>query len=124
MGESVTLTATPDNGYYFAGWSGDLAGATNPAVITMDSNKIITATFSEQLPGLLNEDFEMYAPSANPNDWLDTTANNSMVEDDLLFTVADVAGDLAFSTNSTQKQHSFTLSRRRFRLSHQLHLYR
>ena len=41
----VTLTATPDAGGYFAGWSGDLSGGANPASLTMDANKIVTATF-------------------------------------------------------------------------------
>ena len=42
----VTLTATPADGYTFAGWSGDLKGAANPATITITGNKSVTATFS------------------------------------------------------------------------------
>lgn len=41
----VSLTATPGTGYYFGGWSGDLDGTTNPATVTMDNNKSITANF-------------------------------------------------------------------------------
>ncbi len=48
-GDVVTLTATPDAGWSFAGWNGDLSGMTNPAALTMDENKVVTATFS-QLP--------------------------------------------------------------------------
>jgi uncharacterized repeat protein (TIGR02543 family) len=44
-GAMVTLTATPDAGYQFSGWSGDLTGAANPATITMNADKNITATF-------------------------------------------------------------------------------
>jgi hypothetical protein len=44
-GTVVTLTAIPDTNWYFAGWSGDLSGATNPAPVTMDANKVVTATF-------------------------------------------------------------------------------
>ena len=44
-GEEVQLTATPDPGWIFSEWSGDVTGSVNPATITMDSNKIITATF-------------------------------------------------------------------------------
>ena len=44
----VTLTATPDSGYVFAGWSGDLSGLANPDSMVMDSNKTVTATFTEQ----------------------------------------------------------------------------
>ncbi len=41
----VTLTATPNTGYVFDHWSGDLTGTTNPANITMNSDKNITANF-------------------------------------------------------------------------------
>lgn len=44
-GTQVTLTAKPNAGYVFSEWSGDLAGTDNPAKITMDANKIITAKF-------------------------------------------------------------------------------
>jgi uncharacterized repeat protein (TIGR02543 family) len=46
VGTEVTLTATPDAGYQFSGWSGDLTGSTNPATITMNSHKNVTATFT------------------------------------------------------------------------------
>jgi hypothetical protein len=48
VGATVQLTAIPDAGFQFSGWSGDLspAGATNPATITMDGNKNVTATFT------------------------------------------------------------------------------
>ena len=49
-GTLVTLTAIPDPGYEFSGWSGDLTGASNPASITLDANKIITASFTEIPP--------------------------------------------------------------------------
>ncbi len=45
-GTVVTVTANPDNGQQFDGWSGDLSGTTNPTTITMSSNRSITAAFS------------------------------------------------------------------------------
>jgi pectate lyase len=45
-GTVVTLTATPASGFQFAGWSGDLTGSANPATITMNANKTVTATFT------------------------------------------------------------------------------
>jgi uncharacterized repeat protein (TIGR02543 family) len=47
-GTQVTLTATANSGYVFSSWSGDLSGTTNPATITMDSNKTVTAVFTQQ----------------------------------------------------------------------------
>lgn len=44
-GAVVKLTAVPNAGYLFTGWTGDAAGLTNPLNISMTSNKKITATF-------------------------------------------------------------------------------
>jgi hypothetical protein len=43
-GTVVTLTATPDAGQHFQGWSGDCAGA-GTCQLTMNANKSVTATF-------------------------------------------------------------------------------
>ena len=44
-GTEVSVTATPDSGHEFSGWSDDASGTTNPITITMDSYKSITANF-------------------------------------------------------------------------------
>jgi hypothetical protein len=44
-GDLVTLTARADTDWVFIKWSGDISSSTNPVQITMDGNKIITATF-------------------------------------------------------------------------------
>jgi uncharacterized repeat protein (TIGR02543 family) len=49
-GTVVTVTATPDSGWKFDNWSGDLSGSTNPTTITMNSNKSVTANFSLDVP--------------------------------------------------------------------------
>lgn len=41
----VTLTAVPNPGYFFTGWSGDLSGSVNPTTITMDGDKDVVALF-------------------------------------------------------------------------------
>ena len=41
----VTVTAVPENGYKFSYWSGAISGNKNPVIITMDSDKSITAHF-------------------------------------------------------------------------------
>jgi subtilisin family serine protease len=46
-GTVVTLSAsTSEPGYKFDKWSGDLTGSANPATVTMNSNKSITAAFA------------------------------------------------------------------------------
>ena len=42
---TVLLTATPDPGFVFGGWSGDLSGAMNPVSLLMDTNKSVAGTF-------------------------------------------------------------------------------
>lgn len=44
-GTVVTLTATPAAGWTFSQWQGALIGSANPATITMNSNKSVTAVF-------------------------------------------------------------------------------
>ena len=44
-GTVVTVTAIPDDGYEFKAWSGDMTGTDNPATITIDGDKSITAEF-------------------------------------------------------------------------------
>jgi hypothetical protein len=45
VGTVVTLTASPDPGWSFAGWSGACAGSTS-CVVTVDTGKAVTASFA------------------------------------------------------------------------------
>jgi hypothetical protein len=45
-GTVVSLTASPATGYSFSSWSGGLTGTANPATITMNGAKSVTANFS------------------------------------------------------------------------------
>ena len=45
IGTVITLTATPDPGLTFSGWSGACTGLTNPCVTTLTASKTVTATF-------------------------------------------------------------------------------
>ena len=45
-GTSVNLTATPQNGYVFSGWSGDSDSNENSISITVNGNLTFTANFS------------------------------------------------------------------------------
>ena len=46
-GSVVELTAIADLGWTFSGWSGNLTGSSNPGSITMDGDRSVTATFTE-----------------------------------------------------------------------------
>ena len=63
LNTNVVLQATPDAGQEFLGWSGSASGSDNPLVVTMNSNKVITASFTkrpllygEGSPDLLRQD--------------------------------------------------------------------
>ncbi len=45
-GDTATVTATPNGGYHFTSWSGDLSGSANPASLTMDSDKSVSGSFA------------------------------------------------------------------------------
>lgn len=47
-GTEVTITASPDSGWHFDSWTGDVAEPeSNTTVLTMDSSKTVTANFSQ-----------------------------------------------------------------------------
>lgn len=51
-GASVTVTATPDGGYSFSGWSGEVPAGhelDNPLTLTLDRTRSITANFSQNV---------------------------------------------------------------------------
>lgn len=47
LNEKVTLTAIPETGYKFSGWSGDASGTEESIIITITKDTFITATFEE-----------------------------------------------------------------------------
>jgi List-Bact-rpt repeat protein/chitobiase/beta-hexosaminidase-like protein len=52
-GSMVTLSANPVGVLnQFSGWSGDAAGAENPLVLTLNTSKVVTATFGSIAPAL------------------------------------------------------------------------
>jgi uncharacterized repeat protein (TIGR02543 family) len=46
LNSTVTLTATPDAGYAFTGWSDACSGSAPACAVTMDNDKTVTATFA------------------------------------------------------------------------------
>jgi uncharacterized repeat protein (TIGR02543 family) len=65
----VTLTAIPDTGSTFTGWSGDASGTSLTTTVTMTSNKVVTATFTS--PILFSNGFE----SGSFNAWTGTSVS-------------------------------------------------
>lgn len=78
-GTTVTLTAIPDTLYKFGGWSGDLVSTHAIEMLTMDSDKFVTATFEKAY----------YEITLNVNMSVWTDAGKFSVENDSV----DVAGN-------------------------------
>ncbi len=51
-GEKITITAYPGEGWMFGGWTGDVSGGEEHLVLTMDSDKSVTAWFEIREYGL------------------------------------------------------------------------
>jgi hypothetical protein len=65
-GTTVPLTATAATGWSFSGWSGALVTTTNPSAITLDADKVITATFAVKSYTLLTATVGGGAIALNP----------------------------------------------------------
>ncbi len=67
---TVTVTAVPDSGWEFKEWQGDLSGSDNPATITVDAPKNITAVFvmgtAIDEPNSIVRDFRLDQNYPNP----------------------------------------------------------
>lgn len=55
MGQLVTLTAIPDAGQGFSGWSGAVTGTKSPISLIMSTNETVTATFGFPLGVALDD---------------------------------------------------------------------
>lgn len=72
--QDITLTAVPDSGYQFVGWSGALTGSENPAFMTLIESKEVTATFEVIDTGVQNQIPTEYSLNQNyPNPFNPTT---------------------------------------------------
>lgn len=79
-GSMVQLTATPNSGYNFTGWSGDATGSANPLTVTMNANKNITANFAPVTAPLFSSIFGAFGGSAGiTNQGINTIINNGSI---------------------------------------------
>lgn len=51
-GTAVTMQANTNTGWFLNSWTGDLFGRANPAVLTMNREKLVSARFSTSLPAI------------------------------------------------------------------------
>jgi uncharacterized repeat protein (TIGR02543 family) len=75
-GTSVTLTARPDYGYVFAGWSGACAGTGPTCTVAMSAARTVTASFSrpdDAFPGTPLATGWSLHPAESDAPWMATT---------------------------------------------------
>jgi uncharacterized repeat protein (TIGR02543 family) len=79
-GSTVQLTAVPNSGYTFTGWTGNASGSVNPLTVTMNSNKTITANFTTTSSVLFSSIFGAFGGSAGlTNQGIFTVVNNGAI---------------------------------------------
>lgn len=80
-GTGVELTATPDKGWEFSSWSGDITDTSATTQITMDSDKSITAHFADATPPVISEvDISHITESGATISWVTDEPATSQVD--------------------------------------------
>ncbi len=112
--ETVTLDAIADTGYSFVDWSGDLSGSANPAFITMDADKSLTANFAINTYSITASagNGGQISPSGNTQvNWSDTqsytiTANTGYHISDVLVDGSSVGAVSSYSFINVTSDHT------------------
>jgi hypothetical protein len=104
-GVQVTLTASPASGYTFDCWDYTTSGFTftNPVIITMNSNKTITAHFKvvESLPVVENR--PPFIMQLVPDGWSTVAGTDTMIGTDITCEASDPDGDtISFSWEANE----------------------
>jgi len=97
----VTLTASPNPGYGFDHWSGDLTGTNNPEILLVDEDKAVTATFilENQLP-IAADDYATVQENST-NNQIDVLANDSDPDADPLTIISVAQPSFGISTHDS-----------------------
>ena len=90
---TVELSASPDEGYEFSGWSGDVTAPQSSILVTMNSDKSITANFDPVL-GLEDPDFSDLLVYPNPLVSKATFEYELFNSSSVKLTIHDVSGKL------------------------------
>ena len=75
----VALTAVPDTGYVFTGWSGGASGTANPLSVTMTTTKVITANFASAVPPTFTTQPQSLTVNRDSNAVLSVTATGPLL---------------------------------------------
>jgi uncharacterized repeat protein (TIGR02543 family) len=90
-GTAVSLGTTPDAGYHFMGWSGEVTGTTNPVFVTVTSNTSVTANFVLNVITILTDRASVSVPEGGSTNF--QVKLNRQPTGDTIVTVARTSGD-------------------------------
>jgi hypothetical protein len=82
-----------------SGFSNEISWINGVVTVEPPTDGEITWLWVDPPTAIYFQDFESYDAGESPSGWIDTGANNSMVENDL-FSVFDLSGNKAFGTSS------------------------
>jgi len=123
----IELEAQPVAGYEFIGWSGDLSGSENPVTIEMDSEKLVTAIFSNITHPLIiqvrghgstdpatgaytyNEGTEVTITATPDSGWRFDGWSGEVAYPELAATTVVINTDKTITANFSQIMHSLTI---------------
>jgi hypothetical protein len=123
----IELKAQSAPGYEFVGWSGDLSGSKNPIVIAVNSDKLITAIFSNITHPLViqvkghgstnpvigtysyGEGTEVLVTATPDSGWLFDSWSGEVSHPNLPATIVTVTNDKIVTANFSQIMHSLTV---------------
>jgi parallel beta-helix repeat protein len=95
-GGSITITAIPEQGYAFAGWSGDMSGMDNPLTVdNIVSDITVTAQFESESYTVVFKDFN---GSELKNETVVYGASATAPDDPIRYGYAFTGWDVAFDT--------------------------
>lgn len=111
-GSKVTLTAVPASGYKFVKWTGGLTGSANPADLTIDAAKSVTAQFESGTLGIEEEQtgagsFRLYPSPVQGTVFVDVQSSEGassqlVIRDNLGQIVHEESKSLSVGTNTLQ----------------------
>jgi hypothetical protein len=99
LGKTYKITAKPDTGYIFAGWSGEFASSSPALSFTMKSNLVLEASFvSNPFPAVAGTYNGMF-PSVNSQSFA-AAANFAPLPNDLMTVDPSTIGSFSFSVTT------------------------
>ncbi|HEY5910404.1 MAG TPA: chitobiase/beta-hexosaminidase C-terminal domain-containing protein [Verrucomicrobiae bacterium] len=104
LGQSIVLTASPDTGQSFLGWTGDATGSQNLLTLSMNQSRLVTASFtarprlSANRPGLEGKSADgfRFTLVSDPQTAWQIQASTNLVQWDFLAELTNTLGEAQF----------------------------